>query len=70
MKLEEGRYKGLTKKKYKARYGSSTTGKSKGENCQATGLEKAIIKYPRSYRTMPSLFAQVYDKKNKATRRS
>jgi len=57
--IEGVKYRGLTKKKYKRRHGSSTPGSSKGENCQATGLKKAIIKYPRWYKTDPELYLRI-----------
>lgn len=66
----EVKYKGLTKKQYKRQYGSSTAGKDKTECCRATGLDKGIIKYPRSYKTEPVLFASIYDKKDKASGRT
>jgi len=39
-----------TKKELKRTKGSSTPGKEKGDNCHATSLDKAMAKYPRSYR--------------------
>ena len=49
--LSDIKYKGLTKRKYKQRYGSSTPGKEKGGNCHANGLQKALTIYPRAYKT-------------------
>jgi hypothetical protein len=63
--MGRGKYKGLTKRQYKKEYGSSTPGSAKNDNCQATGFEKGIIKYPRAYRTMPDAFNGVYEKKAK-----
>lgn len=58
-------YNGLTRKEYKRRKGSSTPGTAKGENCHATSLDKAMIKYPRSRRTFPDIYEEVYRKKDK-----
>lgn len=60
------KYKGLTKRKYKQLYGSSTSGSEKGDNCKASSLDKALIKYPRSRKTMTALYQEVYRKKDKA----
>lgn len=61
------KYQGLTKNKLKRIKRSSTKGSEKGENCKATGLDKALIKYPRAYRTMPDLFNAAYAKKERYT---
>lgn len=50
------KYRGLTKKQYKRQYGSSTPGSQKGPNCKATALQKALLKYPRAYKTMPDKY--------------
>mgnify|MGYP001562747308 CR=1 FL=1 len=62
-------YKGMTKKEYHRKYGSSTRGREKGENCHATSLDKAMIKYPRSYRVFPEIFDAIYAKKEKFTKK-
>jgi hypothetical protein len=64
------KYQGKTKKEWKRTKGSTTPGSAKGENCKATGLDKALIKYPRAYKTMPDLFEAVYKKKERYTTRS
>jgi hypothetical protein len=69
MRTEQNKYKGLTKKNYKRLHGSSTSGREKGENCHATGLDKALAKYPRSFKTMPDEYASFYQKKDKASKR-
>ncbi len=46
------RTKGLTKRRYKKQFGSSTKGVEKGGNCVANGYKKGLLKYPRAYRTM------------------
>ena len=69
MKTELSKYKGLTKRNYKRIHGSSTPGSSKGENCHATGLDKALAKYPRSYKTMPDEYISFNIKKDKIARR-
>lgn len=66
---EDVKYNGMTKRKYKkwkAKQGTnSTPGTSKSLQCQATGLDKAMIKYPRSCVTQPREYAAVYLKKLK-----
>lgn len=47
----EVKYKGLTKRRYKQRYGSSTPGIEKGGTCRATGLQRGLTIYPRAYKT-------------------
>ena len=54
MKTESNKYKGLTKRQYKRVYGSETSGTEKGNTCKATGIEKALTKYPRARKTMPN----------------
>lgn len=58
-------YNGMTRKKQKRIRKSSTPGIQKGENCHATSLDKALIKYPRAYKTFPDLYEEVYTKKEK-----
>ena len=55
---KQSRYQGLTRKQYKQRKAltCSAPGKTKNALCQATGLEKAMIKYPRSIKTSPELY--------------
>ena len=69
MKLDTSRYKGLTKRKYKKLYNKSTPGVTKTECNRATGLDKALAKYPRSYKTMTDLYVSFNQKKDKAARR-
>lgn len=59
------KYKGMTKKNYKRCHGSSTKGIDKGENCHATGLDKAMAKYPRSHKTDPTHYQAWIDKKKR-----
>lgn len=70
--METGRskYKGLTKKQYKKKYGSSTPGSVKGECCHATGLDKALAKYPRSHKTIKTQYVSFNLKKDKAANRT
>ena len=70
MKGETTKFKGLTKKKYKRQYGSSTPGNTKGENCRATGLNKALAKYPRAYKTMSDLYFSFNLKRDKVAKRT
>jgi len=64
----------MTRKAYKrlkAKEGTnSTPGLSKSENCKATALDKAMAKYPRSYRTMPHLYISFNVKKDKTANRT
>ena len=69
MKTDTSKYKGFTKREYKKIHGSSTPGTSKTETCRATGLDKALAKYPRSYKTMTDLYVSYNQKKDKAARR-
>lgn len=41
---------------------SSTAGKEKGLNCQATGLDKAMAKYPRSHKNNNKRLWKDWDK--------
>lgn len=66
---DTSRYKGLTKKKYKKLHNKSTPGITKTETCRATGLDKALAKYPRSHKTMTDLYISFNQKKDKAARR-
>jgi len=70
IRAEIRRYKGLTKRLYKKRHGSSTPGSTKGATCRATGLDKAMAIYPRSYRTDPMHYIQFNKRKDKAAGRS
>ena len=71
MKLQnQNSYKGLTKKEHKRKFGSSTPGIAKVETCRATGLDKALIKYPRARKVMPDLFNSCNQKKDKASGRT
>jgi len=54
MKQEQNKYKGLTKRQYKRTHGSTTPGSEKGFTCTASGLDKALTKYPRAHKTMPN----------------
>ncbi len=42
---------------------NSTPGKTKNDNCQATGLDKAMAKYPRSYKNNNRSLWEKWDKK-------
>jgi hypothetical protein len=44
----KGMMSAMTKKNRKRIKGSSTPGIQKGDNCHATGLDKAMAKYPRN----------------------
>jgi hypothetical protein len=68
--LETIKYKGLTKRKYKQLHGSSTPGSTKSGNCKATGLDKALCKYPRSFKTMTGLYISFNFKKDKDAKRT
>jgi len=63
MKTEknQNRYLGMTKKQYKKfkAKSNSTPGKEKCLLCQTTGLTKAMIKYPRSYKTNPIAYFNI-----------
>jgi hypothetical protein len=54
----------LTHKQHKRAKRSSTPGKDKGENCHATGLDKAMAKYPKSYKTYPQEYRAFLEKKS------
>jgi hypothetical protein len=66
------RYQGMTKKNYKAIKARSCSepGRNKGALCQATPIQKAMIKYPRSIKTNPDLYFKVNLLKDKAAGRS
>jgi cytochrome c553 len=70
MKTEVNKYRGLTKRQYKQRYGSQTPGNSKGENCHATSLDKAMAKYPRAIKTMPDEYISFNLKKDRVAKRT
>jgi len=61
-------YKGLTRRQYKRRHQSQTPGREKSETCQATGLDKAMAKYPRNWKTHTEDYIEFYKKKFKAAR--
>lgn len=56
---QQSKYKGLSRKKYKRVHKSSTPGSQKGDNCQASGLKKGVIKYPRWYKKDPDLYRKI-----------
>lgn len=68
--IKETRYKGLTKRQYKQKYGSTTAGREKGETCHATGFDKALAKYPRAYKKFPEEYFDFNLKKDKAAQRA
>ena len=70
MEIGRSKYKGLMKKEYKRKHGNSTAGKEKGENCKATGLDKAMAKYPRSCKTMSDSYISFNLKKDRVAKRS
>ena len=57
------KYRGMTKRRYKRAYGSSTPGSEKGYNCHALPNEKGLIKYPRTYKTFPREYREVNARK-------
>lgn len=61
------KYNGMTRRQYKRVKGSSTPGKLKGENCQASGLDKSMAKNPRSFKTMPVQYFAFNQKKADAS---
>ena len=65
MKTEKNRFKGLTKRKYKKRYGSSTPGSEKSNTCKTSGREKGLTIYPRAYKTMSKEYNSLMKKQNK-----
>jgi hypothetical protein len=69
-KTEVNKYRGLTRRRYKQTHGSSTPGSSKGENCHATPLEKALAKYPRAIKTMPDAYISFNLKKDRVAKRN
>lgn len=70
---DTAKYGGMTRNKYRKLRGkmgsNSTPGKSKGENCQATGLDKAMAKYPRAAKVYPTEYLSWCFKKDKASGR-
>lgn len=78
MKEKEGekvrlRYHGMTRKQLKritAKQKGSEAGSQKGETCHATSLDKAMAKYPRSYRIYPQEYIECNQKKDKAANRT
>ena len=70
--MGRAKYHGLSRKKFKKAQAlkGSTPGKDKGELCQAKPLEKALAKYPRAMKTMPTEYLSFYLKKDKAAQRN
>jgi len=66
------RYQGMTRKQYKQMKSktNSCPGKDKGINCQATGLDKALTKYPRSIKTSPDEYFEMNLKKDLYNKRN
>jgi hypothetical protein len=66
------RYQGMTRRQYKQMKAktNSCRGKDKSINCQATPLDKALTKYPRSIKTSPDEYFEMnlkndlYNKRN------
>jgi hypothetical protein len=67
--IQESKYKGMTKRAYKrmmaAKGTNSTPGLTKGENCQATSLDKAMARYSRAWKTNPTEYINHNKKKHK-----
>ena len=65
------KYKGMTNRELKKINGKahSDPGIEKGETCRATGLDKAMAKYPRSYKIYPVEYIAFNKKKDKASQR-
>ena len=73
IKMGRGKYRGLTKKQWKKQIGvpkGTTPGSMKSECCRATPLDKAMAKYPRSYKTMTSEYINHNIKKDCAAERT
>jgi len=73
IKMGRGKYRGLTKKKWKRQVGApkgSTPGSIKAQTCRATPLDKALAKYPRSYKTMTDAYINFNRKKDRAAERT
>ena len=68
--MGRGKYKGLTKRQYKKQYGASEPGLNKGNNCKATGIDKAMAKYPRSMKTSPVEYIAHNLRKDRAAKRA
>jgi hypothetical protein len=68
----QNRYQGMTRKEYKRMKARtcSEPGKNKTLNCQATGLEKGLTKYPRSIKTSPAEYFNMNLKKDKFNNRN
>jgi hypothetical protein len=66
------RYQGMTKRQYKYIKAKSCSepGKQKTILCQASPLEKAMIKYPRSIKTSPEDYFKINLKKDLAAHRN
>lgn len=58
-------YGGSTRAEWKRKHGSSTPGKSKSENCHASSLDKAMMKYPRAYKTFSAIYIAINAKKDR-----
>ena len=65
-------YLGMTRREYKRFKAKSCSepGKNKTMNCQATGLDKALTKYPRAIKTMPEEYFTMNLKKDLFNRRN
>jgi hypothetical protein len=65
---KQDRYQGMTRKQYKSMKAKtcSESGRNKTILCQATGLDKAMVKYPRSIKTNPDDYFAVNLKKDLA----
>ena len=65
---KQNRYLGMTKRQYKRMKanmpGNSNPGKNKVITCQATQIEKAMAKYPRSIKTAPNEYFSINLKKD------
>lgn len=70
MKTEVNKYRGLTKRKYKQLYGSSTPGSTKNDNCKATPLDKAMAKYPRAWMASTEEYISFNLKKDRIAKRT
>ena len=74
--IETGRskYNGVTRKQYKrikAKEGTnSTSGTTKAESCRATGLDKAMAKYPRAINYARNEYINFNIKKDKHANRT
>ncbi len=71
MKSPTTRYQGMTRKQYKRIKAQSCheAGRNKTVLCQATPLEKAMARYPRSIKTSPREYFNINLKKDLLTHR-